>query len=67
VRELKTPLAVVHGADGQLINGTYFASLAMPTLWRGAVQTIEGAGHAPHWETPEAFDALLEAFVIETE
>jgi pimeloyl-ACP methyl ester carboxylesterase len=38
----------------------------MPTLWRGAVQVIPGAGHTPHWETPEAFDALLAAFVNET-
>ena len=24
----------------------------MPTLWRGAVQTIPAAGHTPQWETP---------------
>ena len=66
VRELEAPLAVLHGADEQLINGGYFASLAMPTLWRGAVQTVPGAGHAPQWETPQAFDALIEAFVEET-
>jgi pimeloyl-ACP methyl ester carboxylesterase len=24
---------------------------------------IPDAGHAPQWETPEAFDALIEAFV----
>ena len=52
VRDLEAPLAVLHGAEDQLINGAYFASLAMPTLWRGAVQTIPGAGHAPQWETP---------------
>jgi pimeloyl-ACP methyl ester carboxylesterase len=62
-RDLKAPLAVLHGAEEQLVNGAYFASLAMPTLWRGAVQTIPGAGHAPQWETPEAFDALLAAFI----
>jgi pimeloyl-ACP methyl ester carboxylesterase len=66
VRDLKVPLAVLHGADEQIVNGRYLASLVMPTLWRGAVQTIPGAGHAPQWETPEAFDALLEAFVAET-
>ena len=38
VRDLKAPLAVLHGAAEQLVNGGYFASLAMPTLWRGAVQ-----------------------------
>ncbi len=66
VRDLKAPLAVLHGAEEQLVNHAYFASLAMPTLWRGAVQIIPGAGHAPQWETPQAFDALLAAFIEET-
>ena len=66
VRDLTAPLAVLHGADEQLVNGAYFATLTMPTLWRGAVQTIEGAGHAPQWETPQAFDALVAAFLEET-
>ena len=67
MRDLKVPLAVLHGADEQLVNGRYFASLRMPTLWGGVVQTIAGAGHTPQWEAPEAFDALLEAFIEETE
>ena len=66
VRDLEVPLAVLHGEAEQLVNGGYFASVPMPTLWRGAVQVIPGAGHTPHWETPEAFDALLAAFVEET-
>lgn len=63
---LKQPLAVLHGAQEQLINGDYFKTLTMPTLWRGQVQTIEGAGHIPQWEQPEAFNALIQAFVRET-
>jgi pimeloyl-ACP methyl ester carboxylesterase len=66
VRDLNVPLAVLHGGEEQLVNGRYFGSVSMPTLWRGAVQMIPGAGHAPQWETPEAFDALIEAFVKET-
>jgi pimeloyl-ACP methyl ester carboxylesterase len=66
VRDLKLPLAVLHGAEEGLVNAEYFASVPMPTLWRGAVQVIPGAGHAPQWETPEAFDALIGAFVAET-
>ena len=66
VSDLHVPLAVLHGAEEQLVNGRYFASLAMPTLWRGAVQMIPGAGHTPQWETPQVFDALIEAFVKET-
>jgi len=66
VRELKAPLAVLHGADEQVVDGRYFATVPMPTLWRGAVQTIPRAGHTPQWETPAAFDGLLEAFIAET-
>ena len=66
VRGLKVPIAVLHGDDERLVNGGYFALLAMPTLWRGSVQAIPSAGHTPQWETPEAFDALLEAFVTDT-
>jgi pimeloyl-ACP methyl ester carboxylesterase len=65
VAGLTQPLAVLHGAEEQLINGGYFANLEMPTLWRGAVQTISGAGHIPQWEQAEAFDALLDAFVTD--
>ena len=67
VHDLKAPLAVLHGTEDQRINGTYLGSLSMPTLWRSAIQKIPGAGHAPQWETHEAFDALLKAFIEETE
>jgi pimeloyl-ACP methyl ester carboxylesterase len=66
VRDLEAPLAVLHGAEDQLVNPAYFATLTMPTLWRGAVQTIEGAGHAPQWEQPRTFDALVASFIEET-
>jgi pimeloyl-ACP methyl ester carboxylesterase len=66
VHDLKVPLAVLHGGDEQLVNGQYFGSVAMPSLWRGAVQLIPYAGHAPQWETPKTFDALIDAFVEET-
>jgi pimeloyl-ACP methyl ester carboxylesterase len=33
---------------------------------RRRAQAISGAGHTPQWETPEAFDALIEAFIAET-
>ena len=44
-------------------NVDYIRTLKMPTLWRDEVQIIEGAGHAPHWERPERFNALLADFV----
>ena len=62
---LRVPLAVVHGAQEQLVSGAYFDAVPMPTLWRGAVQVIAGAGHAPHWEMPDAFNALLADFLAD--
>ncbi len=63
VAQLTTPLAILHGAEEQLVNAAYIQSLNIPSLWRQAVQIIPAAGHAPHWEQPEQFNALLEAFI----
>jgi pimeloyl-ACP methyl ester carboxylesterase len=65
VAQLTVPLAIVHGAEDQLVNVDYIRSLKMPTLWRDEVQVIEGAGHSPHWERPERFNALLADFVAD--
>jgi pimeloyl-ACP methyl ester carboxylesterase len=62
---LKIPLAILHGAQEQLVNGAYFGSLKLPTLWRGATQIVADAGHAPQWERPDEFDALLRAFAAD--
>ena len=66
VADLKTPLAILQGADEQLVNPAYFAGINMPSLWRGSVQIVANAGHALHWEQPEQFNSLLEAFIQET-
>jgi len=63
VANLARPLAVLHGEHEQLVNDAYISDLTMPTLWRNAVQMISEAGHAPHWEQPQQFNALLAAFV----
>jgi len=63
VTALRQPLAILQGDGEQLVNLAYLKTLAVPTLWRGAVQLIPDAGHAPQEETPEAFAALLEAFI----
>ena len=66
IENLTTRLAILHGEQEQLVNGAYFNSLTIPTLWRGMVQIIPGAGHAPHWEQPENFNALLKMNIVET-
>ncbi|MCB0033695.1 MAG: alpha/beta hydrolase [Anaerolineales bacterium] len=65
VQNLDRPLAILHGEDEQLVNGSYISALEMPTLWRGEVQIIPGAGHTPQMEAPEQFSALVGAFVDE--
>lgn len=65
VANLKTPLAIVHGAEEQLVNLDYLRGLSIPSLWRGAIQLIADAGHSPHWEQPERFNVLLAEFVAD--
>lgn len=65
VAQLAQPLAIVQGEHEQLVNPAYFATLNTPTLWRGELQMIPDAGHAPHLENPAAFNAVLDAFVTE--
>lgn len=63
VAQLRRPLAIVQGAGEQLVNLDYLRTLSIPALWRGEVQVIPGAGHAPHQETPTQFAALLADFI----
>ncbi|MBL8094629.1 MAG: alpha/beta hydrolase [Anaerolineales bacterium] len=63
VQGLKAPLAVFQGEHEQLVNLAYLQALDAPTLWRRAVQVVPDAGHAPHWEQPQAFNTLLAAFI----
>ena len=63
VAGLKQPIAVLQGAGEQLVNGDYLRRLAIPTLWRGAVQVLPGVGHAPQVEAPEEFADVLTEFI----
>jgi len=65
VTALRQPLAILHGQDEQLVSLAYLQHLSIPTLWRGKVQVIPGAGHAAHVEQPEAFAGLLTEFITD--
>ena len=60
---LRRPLAILHGADEQLVSLDFLRGLSAPSLWRGGVQVIAGAGHAPHQEVPATFTELLDQFL----
>ncbi|MDB5079689.1 MAG: hypothetical protein JWP00_1613 [Chloroflexi bacterium] len=66
VAYLTKPLAILQGEHEQLVNLDYLNNLDAPTLWRRAVQIIPDAGHSPHLEQPETFNALVEAFLTDT-
>jgi pimeloyl-ACP methyl ester carboxylesterase len=63
--ELRRPLAILHGEGEQMVNLDYIRGLTIPSLWRGEVQLIAGAGHAPHQETPVQFADLLKQFIAD--
>jgi pimeloyl-ACP methyl ester carboxylesterase len=62
VGDMKIPLAIVQGREEQIVDLGYLQRLPAPTLWRGTVQVIDGAGHSPQWEQAGAFNEMLDAF-----
>lgn len=62
LQALSCPLAILHGEADALCNGRYLEGLAIPTLWRGRVQTLVGASHTPQWEQPRLFNRLVDEF-----
>jgi pimeloyl-ACP methyl ester carboxylesterase len=65
IKDIKVPVAVLHGEGDQLIRHTYFKRLEMPTLWRNKAQLIQNAGHCPQVENPKEFNRLLTEFLKE--
>lgn len=62
---LGVPIAIAHGKYDRLVSLDHITSLSIPTLWRGGVQIIEDAAHAPHMEQPEQFNSILGEFLNE--
>jgi|TARA_B100000315_G_scaffold232810_1_gene245371 pimeloyl-ACP methyl ester carboxylesterase len=60
------PLAILHGTHDPFVDLAYLNSVSYRNLWRGSVQLIEEAGHAPFWENPRDFNSLLLCFLAET-
>ncbi|NOY94434.1 MAG: alpha/beta hydrolase [Deltaproteobacteria bacterium] len=55
--------AICVGEHDRLLNGHYMRQLPAATTWRGAIHTIAGAGHGPHYQRPAAFGELLNVFL----
>jgi pimeloyl-ACP methyl ester carboxylesterase len=65
VAEATVPLAVVNGIDEPFVDVGFVRTVRYANLWQGRTIEIEGSGHAPFWDKPQAFDPILERFVEE--
>jgi len=52
-------------ADHSAYSLGYLQQLSIPSLWRGRVQLIPGAGHAAHQEATATFTELLDQFLAD--
>ena len=67
VEHASVPIAIVNGEREPVGRLGYIASLAYSSLWDGQCHVIPGAGHAPFWEMPDAFNPMLSRFVEDVE
>lgn len=63
VESSHVPLAVINGAHDKIANLDYFDTVPYGNLWTNKCYRISNAGHTPFWETPAAFNDLLERFL----
>lgn len=63
VEAASIPIAIVNGAREPFARLGYFPTVNYRTLWRDTCFVINGAGHAPFWQRPDAFNPLLRDFV----
>ena len=62
VESATVPVAIVNGAREPFARLGYFPTLHYRTLWQNTCVVVSGAGHAPFWQKPDAFNPLLEQF-----
>lgn len=62
IRNLKIPVAVVHGVNEGVVNLDYFSLLEIPTLWRRSVQMIPEAGHMAQLDNFESYNKIIGEF-----
>lgn len=60
----RVPLAIVNGGAEPFVNNRFVASLPYKRIWEDKVHIMDGIGHAPFWEHPEAFDRFLLRFLV---
>ena len=59
------PVAVVNGADEDAVRLDFIDAVQFGNLWKGECVEIPGAKHAPFWEKPDEYLAILNAFLAD--
>lgn len=59
----QSPIAVIDGEAEPFVNKDWMDGLDWGNLWRGKYHRIEGAGHAPFLQKPEAYNQLLSEYL----
>jgi pimeloyl-ACP methyl ester carboxylesterase len=57
------PIGLLIGELDPLVEPAFLAGVPAAGVWRNSPVVISGAGHAPFWEAPDAFNAALLAFL----
>lgn len=65
IAEWPQPIAVIQGDLEPFLDPHLLDRLAWRNLWRGRGQWVPGTGHAPFYEKPADYAALLAAFLAE--
>ena len=65
VETSQVPLCVANGGAEPFVNNDYCRTIAYANLWHGRVHIFPGVGHAPFWEAPADFDAVLGRFLAD--
>lgn len=63
VENASVPVALVNGVDDPFVRLNYMNGLNVPLLFEGHPQVIQGAGHSPFWQQPEAFNPIFDRFL----
>ena len=63
VENCPVPLAVANGCEDPFIDLDYLEVPKYANLWEGRCHRLPGLKHAPFWEAPDIFDALLGRFI----
>jgi pimeloyl-ACP methyl ester carboxylesterase len=63
VATAKIPLAVVNGDEEPFVNTEFVSRIRYANLWEGKCHLVGHSGHAPFWDAPEKFNAILARFL----